>query len=144
MIIGRLPLRLASAFAILVLLSACSAAKEGFDEGLNGRQSSDSKAESATTKPTPSDPRAAKVTQAEYGDRWPFTVPEGTVRCSGTAGAGAVTFEAGGRTYAVNGTARTQKTFPDIDPIWRDSPNGLGLKVSIGPIIDKGLSLCPK
>lgn len=141
MMVGRNPLRLAIVIAILLLSGACGAAKEGFNEGLNGKQNSDAKADSTTTKSTPSNPRAAKVTQAEYGDRWPFTVSEGTVRC---VGASSVVFDGGGRTYAVNGTARTQTDFPDIDPIWRDSPTGLGLKVNIGPILDKGLSLCPK
>jgi hypothetical protein len=36
------------------------------------------------------------VAQAEFGDEWPFSVPDGTLKCEG-AGSGAVTFEAEGK-----------------------------------------------
>ena len=72
-------------------------------------------------------------------DRWPLTVDEGTLRCEG---AGSVTFEAGGQTYAVNGTARGLDAGSDIDIIWADDPDVDGLKLSIGPLINRGLELC--
>lgn len=84
-----------------------------------------------------------RVTQAEFGDEWPFSVPDGTLRCEGSGGSGAVTFEAQGRLYGVNGTAKS-KGLPGIEPIWVADPAapGLGLKKSVGPIIDRGLQLC--
>lgn len=81
------------------------------------------------------------MTQAEFGDKWPFSVSEGTLRCEGSGGAGAVTFEAGGKVYGVNGTAKG-RGLPGIEPIWLDDSSGLGLKKSVGPIIDRGLQLC--
>ena len=42
------------------------------------------------------------VTKEELGDEWPFSVDQGVVRCL-PIGLGAVVFEAGGRTYALNG-----------------------------------------
>lgn len=55
------------------------------------------------------------VGRADFGDRWPLTVAEGTLACSD----GAVTFKTrDGRTYAVNGAARA-RGFRAIDPIWR-------------------------
>lgn len=44
--------------------------------------------------------------------------------------------------YAVNGMALGQG-YPDIDPFWKDNPEGTGgPKVSIGALLDAGLSLC--
>jgi hypothetical protein len=79
-----------------------------------------------------------RVAQAEFGDDWPLTVSEGTLRCE----ASKVTFEADGTVYAVNGTARADDSYSDIDSIWADDPSGLGLKKNIGPLIDRGLLLC--
>lgn len=69
---------------------------------------------------------------------WPLTVDSGTLNCSG----GAVTFETGGTTYAVNGTAKAARDHPSIDRIWADAPGELGLKKDIGQLIDAGLRLC--
>ena len=41
------------------------------------------------------------LTEEDFGDDWPFTVAAGTVRCVQNA----VTFDADGVTYAVNGRA---------------------------------------
>lgn len=81
----------------------------------------------------------ADVSAADLGAEWPLTVPRGVLRCEG----GAVTFTAsGGTVYAINGTAMTRNAGADIHSIWRDSPDGLGLKINIGPLIDRGLDLC--
>lgn len=93
---------------------------------------------------TGSDPAAAASNEAlmsadELGDDWPLTVDEGIVRCEG---AGEVYFEAAGKTYAVNGMAIGMSDLPEIDPIWADDPEREGLKISVHPIIDRGLSLC--
>jgi Protein of unknown function (DUF2511) len=74
-----------------------------------------------------------EVSRADLGSDWPLTVDSGTLVCEG---AGSVTFTVNGTTYAVNGLAEGA----DIDPIWADS--GDGLKKNIGPLIDRGLSLC--
>jgi hypothetical protein len=82
-----------------------------------------------------------KITEAELGEEWPFTVSEGILRCHGSAGFGAVTFEADGTEYAVNGVAKGQD-YPPVDPVWADDPTVDGLKKNIGPVIDRGLDLC--
>lgn len=83
---------------------------------------------------------------ADFGDGWPFKVPEIVLSCTLLDGRlHIVTFTAGGKTYALNGTARNlakEKRWAEIDEIWRDDPAGHGIKVSVSPIIDKGLSLC--
>jgi|SRR5665811_1269652 len=79
-----------------------------------------------------------EVSRSEYGKDWPLKVSHGILRCDDEA----VTFLApDGTEYGVNGTALTQG-FPEIDPIWQNSPDPYVPKVNIGPIIDLGLELC--
>lgn len=83
------------------------------------------------------------ITEAEYGEAWPFTVPEGQLRCEG-GGLQAVVFRANGIDYAVNGVAMAK--YAAIEPIWRlneklTSPD-FPIRINIGPIIDRGLKLC--
>lgn len=87
------------------------------------------------------DQQEGRITSANYGDEWPFTVAEGTLRCEGSDGVGAVTFEADGTVYGLNGTAKS-RGFPEFDPIWLDDPQVEGLKTNVGPIIERGLALC--
>jgi hypothetical protein len=83
------------------------------------------------------------VTEKEYGDQWPFTVTEGQLGCIG--GSRSIIFIANGKTYAVNGMALNQAGrmgWSKIDEIWKKNPQIPGAGISIGTIIDKGLSLC--
>lgn len=74
----------------------------------------------------------------ERGKVWPFSVDSGRLSCEG---AGAVVFQAGETTYAVNGIARGVG-YPEVSPIWKDDPEVPGLKLYIGNVLDLGLSLC--
>lgn len=90
---------------------------------------------------TPDAPTSVTVTQAEFGEQWPLTIPQGQLRCESVAW---VLLEADGVTYAVNGTARghaKRAGWADANDIWRDSPSGYG-KVLMTPLIDRGLQLC--
>lgn len=78
-----------------------------------------------------------EVAASDYGDEWPLTVESGTLRCDGDS----VIFETGGTEYAVNGLA-DGRGYADIDPIWAPAPEGGGLKLNIGPLLDDGLELC--
>ena len=72
-----------------------------------------------------------KVSQEDFGDEWPFTVSDGTLKCwpgltAGTlaeAGLGWYTFEHGGTTYSLNsvllGTVNGFHGWSDIQPIWK-------------------------
>ncbi|WP_231744606.1 DUF2511 domain-containing protein [Mycobacterium sp. GA-1199] len=73
---------------------------------------------------------------------WPFTVDSATLMCTKGAGGERVTVVADREMYALNGTARAANLWPPFDPIWRDDPNAPGVKVDIGPMIDRGLALC--
>jgi hypothetical protein len=67
-------------------------------------------------------------------------VKKGLLRCSGSAGIRAVTFEAGGAVYAINGTAKADH--PGVDPIWKKDPEIPGARVDIRGVLRRGLDLC--
>jgi len=83
------------------------------------------------------------VSRAQFGDAWPLTVDAGELLCVAPR---LVVFRAPeGRMFALNGTAASR--YPSIDPIWaRDESlsklTGEDMRVSIGPLIAKGLMLC--
>lgn len=79
------------------------------------------------------------ITEQEFGEAWPFVYSSGILRCEGSDGFGAVTFEVDGRTYSVNGVASTQAERrgwnADLFSIVKDGS-------SVGPIIQRGLQNC--
>lgn len=84
------------------------------------------------------DPHELHVTGTAWTDGpWPLTVPEGFLRCRNMA----VTFTTpDGTTYAVNGTARAK--YPGLEPIWKPHSEVSGARMDIGPLLNKGLTLC--
>lgn len=101
-----------------------------------------------------------ELTEEQYGDKWPLTVPSGHVECKNDS----VIFHTNGKTYGVNGLAKS-RGYPSIDEIWKVDPAffemveevakiekisvdealksmGSPSKISIGPILDSGLKLC--
>lgn len=110
------------------------------------------KPEPGTKQISRAEPGAKQVSRADYGTRWPLTVESGLLRCQMGS---AVTFETGGRVYALNGMAETWKLGEDIkpiwaagDPIWVRDRNQNGKMVNVGPnfkymvLIADGLELC--
>lgn len=106
----------------------------------------------ATAPPTPaasSSPNERRITQAEFGAKWPFTVDGGLLRCSRFT---EVTFASDGHTYALNGTARDNPQFEDVLPILAEDPAAVdwptlperAKKKSVQPIIDAGRALAPE
>ena len=92
---------------------------------------------STTPRATAPNPNLLKA--SDYGATWPFTVESGVVECHEDA---LITFSANnGVTYGLNGTAQAAG-YPSIDRIWKDNPKIPRTKISIGPILDKGLNLC--
>ena len=79
-----------------------------------------------------------EITAEQFGDSWPFTVERGQLSC---AGASAIVFTADGTEYAVNEAAR-EAGYAALDPVWRSSPIIPALKVSVAPVIERGLDLC--
>jgi len=92
------------------------------------------------------------ISASEYGSKWPFAVSSGRLECEGI---GAVTFAVNGKTYAVNGLAMSDRKNANIHAIWKVDTDSdvarymteqgrpdLVPRISIGPIIDRGLKLC--
>jgi len=96
---------------------------------------------------------SVKVTETEYGDKWPFTVPEGIIYYEPVpypnpkVKLAILTFKVGDKIYALNGLASSrikQRGYLKIDEIWKPDPEIPGTKISVSPIIDRGLKLGEK
>lgn len=87
--------------------------------------------------------RGVAITAAELGEAWPLSVAEGTLVCDDQA----ITFRAGGQTYAVNGTAKSRAQangWRAIEDLSVPTPDqGAGTIKSLQPLVDRGLALCP-
>lgn len=82
-------------------------------------------------------PNRVYVSRSEFGNRWPLTVDSGEIECIDGF---VLVFHHGGKTYQLNGAA-TARGYPAINPIWRDDPSIPGTKISIAPLIKRGLTL---
>jgi len=86
------------------------------------------------------------VSSQEYGDKWPYTIPEGVLECQTRIVVGYVkndvTIRYNGRIYAINGSARGNHNFAPLEQIWRDNPEHPGSKIPDPGIIKRGLQLC--
>lgn len=83
--------------------------------------------------------KGEQVSRADFGDGWPLVVDQGQLRCE--APSRLVFTDPNGSEWGVNGMAITHG-YPEIDPIWADNPEIPGTKKNIGPLIDRGLSMC--
>lgn len=93
-----------------------------------------------------SEQSSIKVSQEEYGSKWPYTIPYGTLRCESAHVAGYkkqyVTLSYAGSTYGINGSAQSSGRFKPLAEIWRDNPQYPGSKVPDPGIIQRGVALC--
>lgn len=149
------PLRMRVAFTVSILsagllLSAC-----GGGEPAEAVESVPSSSARLTTRPaatftppavslapvtssgTVSNAPAGLVSEATWPGDWPFTVSEGVLMCA----SGRVTFASDRVQYGLNGDAMSAGGFEDVSLIWQDS-DFPGVKVSLRPMIEKGLTLC--
>lgn len=77
----------------------------------------------------------------EYGNEWPFTVDKGVLKCSSNQ----VLFIVNGKHYAINGTAQSlaqSHGYSSLEEIWAYDSEEMTTRISIGRIIQDGLSLC--
>lgn len=86
------------------------------------------------------------VSNDEYGERWPYTIPNGQILCreryAGDFLKKDVTITHDGNTYALNGSARGNSEYLPLERIWRDNPKSPGSKIDEKEIIQRGLDLC--
>jgi hypothetical protein len=82
-------------------------------------------------------PPGVPLSDKDYGEDWPFTVPAGTLACAGKG----VIFVVGDKAYALNGAAKL-KGYLAIDPVLLQDPNDRLEKKSTEAILEKGLKMC--
>jgi hypothetical protein len=80
---------------------------------------------------------ALKVTEEEFGDSWPFTVPSGAIFCDGP---GAI-FYTNDKAFALNGAANMQG-YLTIDRISRSDPNSPMEKMPSAALLQKAIDFC--
>lgn len=92
----------------------------------------------------PASQNTLKFTREDYPGKWPFSVDEIEVYCSGYKEIYCKT--SNGKTYALNGSAKgishNDPSISKIEEIWLDDPELVGLKLSYGDFITEGLKLC--
>lgn len=84
-----------------------------------------------------------EVTRAEYGDVWPFSVDQGTLRCETSAGGHmrSAVFQVGETEYALNAVAEI-RGYTSVEPIWRNNPLFNGAKLDLAPLVGLALQQC--
>ena len=90
--------------------------------------------------------KGSPISQEQFGEQWPLTVPSGRLSCIYFKGRRQiVTFiTPDGTEYALNGHANGSGYFTPIDSIHKPDPTNPPAKKSIGVLIDEGLKLCPQ
>lgn len=81
---------------------------------------------------------------ADYGADWPLTLEEVHLLCL-DGNAVVASDPESGRMYPLNGTANVKAArlaLEPLAPIWRDDPAAPGAKLSVAPLIERGLALC--
>ena len=92
--------------------------------------------------------RSSTVSAATWTDGpWPFTVEDSELTCIGPAeDLGVFIVADNGDVFALNPAAIRMAdrvgAIADLDPIWRNDPDILGVKVNVSPMILYALTLC--
>ena len=89
-----------------------------------------------------------KVSRADLGDAWPFTVDSGVVACNHPSSEIVFFTSQSQKIYAIDEVAKGMevakgtKRYADVREILRDHPSVAGSKVDIGSSLDRGRKLC--
>lgn len=87
------------------------------------------------------------VTRDTFQGDWPLVVDEATLQCApvtvASRDAEIATVVAGGKTYALNGTAHGEG-YADLGGMWLDNEDAPGAKVSVSDFIDAARDLCAR
>lgn len=93
---------------------------------------------------TPSEAAGEAISQADYGDKWPFTVESVELTCEGSPPA-ALAKAPDGKLYALNGSARTSAAangWEDGRHITKPSAELPQVQMDISDITGRALKLC--
>jgi len=86
-----------------------------------------------------SDSHSKNVSRSDYGAGWPLTVDSAKIGCANGQNE---YVQVGSIRYALNGTAKADGGYSNVDTIWADDPSSPGLKLSIAPLIADAQKLC--
>ena len=86
-----------------------------------------------------SDSHSKNVSRSDYGASWPLTVDSAKIGCANGQNE---YVQVGSIRYALNGTAKADGGYSNVDTIWADDPSSPGLKLSIAPLIADAQKLC--
>lgn len=85
-----------------------------------------------------------KFEKSDFARKWPFSVDEIEVYCSGYKEIYCKTND--GKVYALNGSAKSASkddlSISKVEEIWLDNPEFEGLKIPYSDFITEGLKLC--
>lgn len=129
---------------IFLILSSCGGKVKKKDETIKKDTSKTATSYDADGKVVESEAKKEKpkaqyggvvLMKEDYGDKWPLKTESCEVVCEGSS----ILCYAGGKKYAVNGTAKGYyKKLPEIEEIWLEHPTMKGLRVSIEPLLEEG------
>ena len=103
----------------------------------------------------PNTGRTQTIYREKMGEAWPLTIEKGYLHCDCADRRGFPLFQCAkgaiivhdpleGITYSVNGVHAPQFiTAADIEQIRRPDPEDPSVKIDLGPLIARGLELCP-
>ena len=103
----------------------------------------------------PNSGQTITIYRERMGDEWPLTIERGYLNCNCVERGGfpffrcvkgAVTIHDSGEgvTYSVNGVQQPNYVVaPEIEPIRRTDPGDSSANIDLGPLIERGLELCP-
>ncbi|MEG4300504.1 DUF2511 domain-containing protein [Microcoleus sp. Pol11C1] len=90
------------------------------------------------------------ISQEQFGNEWPLTVPRGKIGCMFTSNFYAKNVEViffiapDGKEYLLEGSPmRSEKILFPINSIHKSDPINPRAKKNLEPLIDKGLQVCP-
>ena len=83
------------------------------------------------------------VSQEQFGDQWPLTVPKGSLSCTTLIGRGKIVgFSVGGDHYILNANPDGLGGSLPLESIVRIEPTNPRVKMDIGVLVDEGVKLC--
>ena len=98
---------------------------------------------SGNVTPAPA-PVSLQLTRSDFDGVWPLIVDEVTLHCQVSGPSKLLTFDSGGKTYALNGTARDvaeAEGWTDLTKVWEE--DGYGGHLNPSDLVSRGLTLCP-
>lgn len=85
------------------------------------------------------DSHSKSVDRSTYGTAWPLTVDSAKIGCENGQDE---YVQVGSIRYSLNGTAKADGGYDNVDAIWADDPSSPGLKMSIAPLVADAQKLC--